>query len=352
MSDVKKTALKHIFFVLIVFAASIILLSSKAYSFDQNQTQYPSELSDLERSYLQIHTIKLSSSEDLRYGFYGADLSYYFEKQLPYPESIILFLPGRGGWVEQYIDVFEALYSALKIPIVVVDHLGQGQSGGVRAHIEHYNQYADSFVEVLYHLFEKTQPQINIIAHSAGGLMALHATISKKIDAKKIVMTGPMLRMRSNPLPGYLAHPISFLASIAGHSLSRPSIESEAEYNFENNRLSTDRERYNILANHPYPIPSPSFGWLNASYSAQNFIHTAKNLYDFDSDVLVFYGSEEKVVSADGIKSWVHQAIKHSKSQDISIIKVLGAKHDLFYEKQEIVDDILSRIIGFLSVDY
>ena len=299
--------------------------------------------------FLQIFNLKLSTKMTLRYGLYSPDLKYYQSEQIPSPQSIILFIPGRGGWVEQYEDLFFLLYQNLQTPIVVVDNLGQGKSDGVRGHIDHYDQYSQSYLEVLNDLFGQQIPPYSIIAHSAGGLMALYSSMTGTLNPEKIILSAPMIRMRSKPIPGYIAHPISFFASVFGLSQKRSGVKSEKDYQFEENRLTNNRYRFEILSNHPYPLPSPSFGWLNASFHAQNYIHSPKALKNLTADVMIFYGEHEKVVSTEGIENWIRLAEQSSNSNQVIGLLIKNAKHELFYETDQIIEMILKKIYLFID---
>lgn len=296
-------------------------------------------------SFLRVKPLKLTSGVLVRY---GVIMPRHSSSHHP-PPSVLLFLSGRGGWIEKYIQVYMQLHEKLLRPIIVLDRIGEGESGGHRGHIQSYDEYVDALVEVLDDAFSHA-PDYSIIAHSTGGLIALYGALKGKLSPQHIVLTAPLLQMRSKPVPRVIARPLSALAVRMGLAKMRVEVKSEIHYPFAENRLTSDAEQYSKLQEDPYPIPAPSMGWINATFNAQHYINNPDNLKHLAASVLIFQAEEEHVVSPEGIKTWVSEAQKlHGNA--IQALEIPSAKHELLKEKPPIISKIIQRMVEFLRSD-
>ena len=301
------------------------------------------QLSSQPTAHLQISHLPLSSSDaSLRYGIFAPS-----ELQKQATDSIIVFLLGKGEWIEQYLPLYQKLYAKLQRPILTLDHLGQGGSGGERGHIGSYHEYVSSTTELLETLYPHG-PSYTIIAHSTGGLIALYGTLKGSFSPQSMILTSPLIQMRSKPVPRFIAHPISYITSLTGLSKMRTGVGSEGHFNFAENRLTTDPKKYKILQENPFPIPSPTMGWINATFQAQRFINNPTHIKKLPSPLLIFQAEHEHVVDPEGISQWIEKARSFHGDQ-VQDIEVTGGKHALLYEKEEITSMIVEKTVNFIQ---
>lgn len=322
---------------------SVHALSADAEEFAQAEPP-PAPLTQLEtHPQLAIHQLSYLSDQGLvvvRYGVYGTT-----KEELAALDQAILFLLGRGEWIEKYIPIYTELYRQLGQPIAIVDYIGQGGSGGVRGHISSYDSYG-SLLEYFaaHHL---PHAEYSIVAHSMGGMIALYSTLKAKLSPQKLVLSAPLVRLRKTSIPPFVAKPLTHILSHVGKEEMRSGVKSEIDFSFEDNRLTSDPQKYQQYQNTPYPIPSATMGWVNATYKASDQIFNKQLISQHLPATLVFLGEHEQIVSAEGVQEWADLAGKHAPAP-IDLIRVDDARHELFYEREATVQEVLRITVDFL----
>ena len=275
----------------------------------------------------------------VRYGIYGA--------HVPTPH-VLVFLLGRGEWIEKYEFLYQRLYEQLACSVVIVDHLGQGGSGGVPSHIESYADYVATIQQLLDGVFQGKS--YAIIAHSMGGLIALYGLLTKAFKPTRMVLSSPLIGLPQKPIPRLLARPLARILTDSGLGQLSSFVKTENSYMFSKNRLTSDKEKYQLLKQTPFAIPPPTISWVAASFAACEIIHYDRYLMNLEIPVLVFYGSQEDVVSAQSIVSWCRMARRLSTSI-LNLVCIPGAKHELFFENDSIVEAVFAKTKIFLAQD-
>lgn len=273
----------------------------------------------------------------IRYGIYGTPKRSH---------HLLLFILGRGEWIEKYLPLYEQLHRKLSRTLVIVDHVGQGGSGGIPAHVDRYDEYVDPITQLLANEF--SHRPYDIIAHSMGGLVALYGTLLDRLHPQRLVLSAPLIGLPQKPMPRLLSRPLSQQLSSMGLGHTRTLVKSEISYSFKKNRLTSDREKYQQLQKTPYPIPSPTMGWVHATFLACDTIHYDYHLTRLQAPLLIFYGSCEHVVSAQSIKRWVKIARKLSNST-IELVHTPESRHEIFCEQEDLVSRALRKTVDFLS---
>ena len=276
----------------------------------------------------------------VRYGVYGTSRK---------SKDLLVFILGRGEWIEKYQDLYEKLYSKLARTLIIIDHVGQGGSGGIPAHVDHYDEYLGPLTQLLANEFPKKS--YDIIAHSMGGLVALYGTLTARLQPKRMVLSSPLIGLPQKPLPRIASRPLSQQLSKMGLGHIRTPVKSEIKYSFRKNRLTGDREKYQFLQKTPYPIPSPTMGWVHATFNACESIHYDYHLTSLKAPLLIFYGTHEQVVSASAIKRWVKIARKLSEST-IELVHIREARHEIFFELEDLTSRAFKRTLDFLKTPH
>ena len=282
---------------------------------------------------MRVQTIRdKSNSLDLRFA-----VSDNAEKATRF----LVFANGRSEWLEKYETLADDLKIAPDTGFMIFDHRGQGGSGGARAWIDNYETYSDDMALMLNKAVG--DKPFNLICHSMGGLISLTAIMRGLIKPRCLVLSSPLLGMPHKPLPA----PAAYYASKILTSLFMGHINSgSGRYwrpPFENNVLTHSAERYQSVQNTPYPVPSPTFEWVKASYEATQFVIQPDNLAKLTMPILVLCGTEEKVVDPEGLQRWVAAAAQHTKS-GVDFHWIQGGYHELLFESRPIYDGVLSLI--------
>jgi lysophospholipase len=276
---------------------------------------------------------------DLRYGVWSeGDES---------PKQYVVFVNGRTEWIEKYTYLPTDLKLGKDVGFVSWDHRGQGASGGARAHVEDYGDFAADAAKVI-EVATKGCPYV-VVTHSMGGLVILTAIMNGLIKPKAVLMSSPLLGLPSKPLPTAIARPVARgVTSLGLGTVHIPAVGEFEKADFASNILTGSPERFARLKATPYPCPTPTFGWLDATFRATAYIFEAKNLGSYNTPTRVMVGEDEQVVDIGKIKSWVEVAKKCAPAQ-VEFVAFTGAKHELFSESEDHYRKAVAVVQSFLG---
>lgn len=296
----------------------------------------------LTRRHWQILRMSPTKGPSLRYGV-----------SLPEgrtPEEMarfLVFVNGRTEWIEKYACLPADFELEDDIGFLSWDHRGQGASGGERAFVESYSDYACDTQRIINKAI-KRKPFI-MIGHSMGGLIALYATMKGLVQPDALILSSPLLGLPEKPVPEVLARP---LAGILGRLPTAARLSSGAggftKGPFEKNPLTTDHDRYEFIKATPYPLGGVKFGWVRATFEAIDFVSNPTNLKKFATPTLVLCGSDERVVAPDGIQKWIAQAAAHAPTR-IEFDLIHGARHELFSESPDFYQKAIDLVRQFID---
>lgn len=259
----------------------------------------------------------------------------------------VVFMNGRTEWIEKYAHIPGDLQLEDDIGFLTWDHRGQGASGGERAFIENYGQYTDDAHRITQKIC-RNKPYI-VIAHSMGGLIALHAAMQGLIKPAAMVLSSPLLGLPERPVPKFLARPLSrILSQLPATTRLSSGAGAFTKSPFEGNALTSDFDRYEMIKATPYPLGGVKFGWVNATFEAIAFVNEQKNLERFEIPTLVLTGSDERVVDPTGTREWIDNAAKHSKAR-IEFDVIHGARHELFSETPAYYQKAIDLVRQFID---
>jgi alpha-beta hydrolase superfamily lysophospholipase len=247
----------------------------------------------------------------------------------------LAFCNGRTEWIEKYSHLPDEFNLDDHTGFLTWDHRGQGASGGARAWINDYKTYGQDAKQVI-DKFIGSQPY-HLLCHSMGCLIAIHATLNGYIKPKAIVISSPLLGLPRHPMDPALAHKISTAITALGLGHLGTRTGRHWRPPFERNVLTHSHERYYQIQNSPYPVPSPTFEWVKASYAATQEILQPELLKNLPCPVLILCGTDEKVVDIEAITPWIETARRHTK-QRVELQWIQGGRHELFYESKEFFD--------------
>lgn len=274
-----------------------------------------------------------SNSLDLRYGIQAAANGK--------PEEWLVMCNGRTEWLEKYSDVARDLGVKPSTAYLGFDHRGQGASGGARAWIDDYSTFAKDMADVIQ---TATQGKpYNLLCHSMGAVIGLTAIMDGLIQPRCVVLNGPMFGLPRHPMPPEWSYKISKLISKAGFGHVNSGVARHESIPFELNILTHSIERFKIIQSQPYPVPSPTFEWVEASYEATQNILKPERLKKITMPVLVVCGTEEKVVDINRIQPWVLEAQTHAQAP-VDLHWVQGGRHELLFESHEYYSKTLGII--------
>jgi lysophospholipase len=261
-------------------------------------------------------------------------------------EKWIILLGGRTEWIEKYNYVAEEL-GRDGWKILTMDHRGQGLSGGRRGHVDDYRQFALDLQNVIAKALPP-RAEYAILAHSMGGLIALYAQVHGLVQAKALALSSPLFLLPNAPIPRFLAKPITKVLTRLGLGKVASGGGSFDKGPFAGNSLTSDQARYERMCLNPYPVPTPSFQWVAATFAAIADIFDPDLIKDLICPVLVLGAEEETVVDVKGLTFWEALA-KDSSSASVELHMMKGARHELLSEAPAIYSKVMNAYKEFLK---
>jgi lysophospholipase len=259
----------------------------------------------------------------------------------------LVFSNGRTEWIEKYTEFFsQDLGIPEDVMIVAIDHRGQGDSEGSRAHATSYKDYTQDLLAVI----ERTCNHLpyDLICHSMGGLIGMCALLDKQIKPERFITSGPLFGLPNSPVPRIVARPLASILSSVGLNELGIGVGSFEKVKFEDNILTSDPRKWEIVKSNPFPIPGPTFGWVHATFNAIDEVFVDTKISSLTCPVLILVGEREEVVDRNSIYRWAELAKKLSQ-QTIAIETIADGKHELFFEGGKIYSTAIEHVKKFLT---
>jgi len=228
-------------------------------------------------------------------------------------KGTVLIFPGRSEYIEKYgpvaVDIGERGYSTL-----VIDWRGQGLADRLIdetriGHVEEFIDYQKDVSALMLSAQALDLPRpYYLLSHSMGGSIGLRA-VMEGLDVQAAIFASPMWGIQMDQATHLVARVLSWssrlidqhhrLTPMTGMGLDAyPLVEP-----FENNKLTTDREMYALMASqltaHPeLALGGPSLGWLHEALKETKILtsRTSPNL-----PCLTWVGSDDRVVDLTSI---------------------------------------------------
>ncbi len=275
-----------------------------------------------------------------------------------HPESkkLIVISPGRGEsqWIysELIFDLYHRGFS-----VAIMDHHGQGASrdSGDPApeaqKVDRFDDYVQDFRHFLDLLSRRSEFQDNsvgILAHSVGSVIALRALIEEKeaLKVSALVLSSPMLQIRTEPVPQFLAGPLVQLLSFVDRDKVAPFQKTRKDLELERlKRNSSNQGRRELLRRLHFERSGrqalyPSIGWVEEALNAP------KKILNFTGDlklpILVFSSHRDPIV--------VHersQALMRLSPAQCEITLIPRRFHDLWLESDSVREPAFQRTAEF-----
>ncbi len=167
---------------------------------------------------------------------------------------------------------------------------------------------------------------------------------------KGLELCDPMFSINTKPIPNIISRMLVKGMNFFG--LSKAYIWGGGQYDpgkkFTGNDLSHSKERFElnktIIGSFPQAaLGSPTFGWLNQSFSAMSSIRNSSTGVAELPPILLLSGTEDSVVGF-GPQKDICESVPNCQLQ-----RIAGAKHELLMEKDSIRDEVFRMIVEFVE---
>lgn len=265
--------------------------------------------------------MSMEQYEDSVNSFDQTTLAYRYWQKSPSPKKQIIITHGIGEHGECYEELTQKLIHELDIRVISWDMRGHGLSGGRRGYVNNFSDLTRDFKALIKELKQKELIQsenLNLFAHSLGGLVTAKALMENKIQAQSVVLSSPAFGLAMKP-PRYKV--------LLGHIGSKrfPALTMDNELNpshltHDKERLKSyerDSLRHSRISPRLFTGMLESFDWLSG------------NAAKLKTPTLIQIPGKDKIISA-------KSSVEFSKKLDKNIYKLIQ------YEKSfhEIYNDI------------
>ena len=263
-------------------------------------------------------------------------------------KTAIVISSGRLEGLDKYKELLWELYNN-NFAIFIVDHQGQGRSYRhlLNKHKGHVNEFKDYSADL--NLFNKQIVDTYwpgkkiLVSHSMGGAIAFDYLAHFEHNFSGAFLSAPMLDIYTKNTPKPLAKLIASTATLLGQKDNYAL--GQTDYipdEFATNVLTSSPVRYELFRQTYQEEPllqlgGVTYGWLNATFA---FITSVDNL---SVTIPLYIASAQNDEVVDNNAQY-KLANRHANT----VLKSFeGAKHELFFERDEIRQPLLKSLYQF-----
>lgn len=266
------------------------------------------------------------------------------------PKGIAVISHGYTETIEKHLEnIYYFLCGGYHV--FMAEHCGHGRSYRMCSdskdlslvHVDDYIRYVDDLLFIARSA-AKEFPNLPILlyGHSMGGGIAAAAAARAPELFSRLILSSPMIRPSSAPVPWPLARLIAKVFCMVGksecyvngnHPYEGPELfaesasVSEARFNFYNQKRCKEPL---------YQMSAASYGWLWQTARLNSYLrHKAWRL--IDCPVLVFQAERENYVSQEEQVQFVGK-LNRNKPGNAKLIKVPGTKHEIFNSGTDVLE--------------
>lgn len=282
----------------------------------------------------------------------------------------ILFLTGRGDFLEKYAETFHDLVDA-GWGVASFDWRGQGLSGrqgddAMKGHSPGFANWLDDLDNLIAWYESVLPPPWYAVAHSMGGNLLLRHLAGENGEFRRIVLLAPMLGLRAKPLGAWVARPLAHLMVAMGRAGSYVfgggSYQPGKAGSVRQRLLTTDPLRYAdegwwVEQTPALALGSATWGWIDAAFAsiAALFMpspdlrgtgegrRVRPGLARVTTPMLILVAGDDGLVDNRGAEAAV------SLLHDARIETIAPAGHELLREAAPTRARVLARVTGFLK---
>ena len=258
----------------------------------------------------------------------------------------VVLLQGRNEAIEKYFETIANL-NARGFGVVTFDWRGQGGSERLLresrlGHIKHFGQYLIDLECVMQEVaLPDCHPPYHVLAHSMGGLIALHASSRLTNTVERMVLLAPLIGFASGVPSLAMLGRLSNAARWLGFG-ARPVRRSTSNRIADpaSNLLTSDRERYarNRRLAETAPelfLGSPTVAWLAAMIRAMRRLDDSDEIAALSVPTLIVTAGGDQVVST-GTAERLAYRMRCGSSLTIPM-----ARHEMLQEADRFREQVL-----------
>lgn len=271
-------------------------------------------------------------------------------------KGIVLISHGFTESAEKYEEV---IYYFLKkgFHVYCMEHCGHGYSYRLTedmslVHIDRYERYVEDLLFTAKTVkTENAGLPLFLYAHSMGGGIGAAAAAKEPDCFDKIILSSPMLRPQTKPVPWGLAKMIARIYCLAGkekdyvmgqkpygglEQFAESASTSEARFAYYQQKRSTEPL---------YQINAPSYGWLREAGRMNRYLRR-EGWKRIAAPVLLFQAEQDAFVS---LREQERFAKKLGGRREVQLIKTAGTKHEIYNADDAVLQSYWEKVFEFLE---
>ncbi|MGQ0671469.1 MAG: alpha/beta fold hydrolase [Hyphomicrobium sp.] len=226
---------------------------------------------------------------------------------------------GRGEFIEKYFEVIADLRRR-GFAVATMDWRGQGGSerklaNPRKGHVRDFSEYDQDLLRFMKDIvLPDCPPPFTALGHSLGGNILLRNGVLPGSWFERMICTAPMIAISEDRV-GYPQSIVRFYAeagSLAGLATSYVQGGTDApeeEKGFDNNVLTSDRERWMrtkaVIDVAPHlALGSPTVGWLRAAYRSCRRLQHPQYAVSMQVPTLLFAAGNDRIVETSAIEDF------------------------------------------------
>jgi lysophospholipase len=273
--------------------------------------------------------------------------------------TVCLF-QGRSEFIEKYFEVIADLRRR-GFTVAAMDWRGQGGSerklpNPRKGHVGDFSEYDGDLLRFMKDfVLPDCPPPYTALAHSMGGTILLRNAVQPGSWFERMVMTAPLIGFADAQIgyPQPLVQLYAEAGSIAGLATSYVqggSDEPEENAGFDNNLLTSDRERWMrakaVIDIAPQlAIGSPTVGWLRAAYRSCRRLQQPRYPQSVQVPALLFAAGNDRIVDTRAIEDF---GVRLKVGTQILLP---GSRHEILMEADVIRQRFWAAFDAYLGVN-
>lgn len=278
---------------------------------------------------------KLDSVKESGYYTSSDGIKIYYDKFKNEDEkAVVVISHGFCEFAEKFEEVI--YYFLCKgYSVYIPEHRGHGKSDRETAdlskvYVDGFDKYVNDFYGFVKDIVRKENPNQKLVlyAHSMGG--AIGALVLEKYPDlfECAVLTSPMLKMRYNGMPAFVANLLRIYAAF--FPVKRKYVPGQGVFDGKRdaeNGCCMSKERYEYMFrkrenNDRYHMNGATYGWsVSAMKATGKLQRDARNV---KIPVLLFQASNDDVVDNRGQNRFAE------KNKNVILIQIPNSKHEIY----------------------
>ena len=283
----------------------------------------------------------------------GLKIHYRIYGQVSPTTQPLVIAPGWTEFSLKYMELASDLIQRGFSPVYVLDYRGQGASQRIlndpeKSHVEDFLFYTrdlETFIsqKILPH---HPKQKLRLIAHSMGAVVALLYVLSQPNTIQSLVLSAPMLRIKSPEFLQNLALTLSplFQWLLPQHPfLVSKRVKSKKFYS--KNLISHSAPRYEfnkyLEHHHSFYLRGVTLKWAEEAIKKSRLVR--QKAHKFYVPLLILVSGQDQLVDNKVIEEFCLKAKRGF------LIKFPSAKHEILMEKDETRNKAIKSIVEFFK---